>query len=209
MSTIKHSSSLAPTVDQRVTDARLGSREALGSLFAACRDYLLVVANQELPGDVRAKVAASDVVQETLLTAQQEFCQFKGGGRSELLLWLRQILLAKLSLADRKYRRTRKRELGRELPLDELDSAVWQGSRLAAAPTDSPSRIAVTRETQDAMARAVAALPMHYQRVILLRSQEHRSFADVGSSLGLTDEGARKLWFRALRRLKYEFGRVR
>jgi RNA polymerase sigma-70 factor, ECF subfamily len=209
MSTVDPTRPGVETLDQRVADARIGSRQALGDLFAACRDYLLVVANRELPGDVRAKCAPSDVVQETLLAAQQQFGQFEGRGEAELLAWLRQILLGKLADADRKFRRTGKREIARELALDGLDSAAWQGPGLASDPTESPSRVAMAHETQEAIALAIATLPPEYQQVILLRCQQRHSFAEVGVALGRTDDGARKLWFRAIRRLKHECRRLR
>jgi hypothetical protein len=49
---------------------RSGSNTALGAVFEECRNYLLLVANQELGPSIQAKVGAADLVQETLLQAQ-------------------------------------------------------------------------------------------------------------------------------------------
>ena len=188
--------------DAGITAAHEGSSEALGSLFAACRDYLLVVANRELPADVRVKVAASDLVQETLLAAQQEFGRFEGRDKTELLAWLRHILLRQLSIFDRRYRRTSKRELNREVPLDGFSSVIGPGVGLATGRTKSPSQIAAAREDREAIERALATLPTDYRQVLVLRFREHRSFAEIGRALGRSDEAARKLWLRALGKLK-------
>ena len=51
--------------------ARAGSSEALGRALEACRRYLLLVAEQDLDPDLRAKGGASDLVQQTFLEAQQ------------------------------------------------------------------------------------------------------------------------------------------
>ena len=189
-------------VELNITAAREGSNEALGNLFATCRDYLLVVANRELPTDVRVKIAASDVVQETLLAAQQEFGRFEGRDETELLAWLRRILLRQLSIFDRRYRRTSKRALSREVPLDGFSSVIGPSVGLATGRTKSPSHIAAAREDREAIERALATLPTDYRQVLVLRFREHRSFAEIGRALGRSDEAARKLWLRALGKLK-------
>ena len=60
-----------------------------GSWFEACRTYLLLVANRELPSDVRPKVGASDLVQDTFLDCHRSFGLFKGDTEAGLLAWLR------------------------------------------------------------------------------------------------------------------------
>ncbi len=41
-----------------VIAARSGSTDALGKLFETCRAYLILVANEELDSDLRAKIRA-------------------------------------------------------------------------------------------------------------------------------------------------------
>ena len=48
----------------------------LGPLLDECRQYLLSVANQELGPELRSKTGASDMVQETFLSAGRHFCDF-------------------------------------------------------------------------------------------------------------------------------------
>ena len=45
----------------------------MGELFETCRNYLLLVANISVGDDLRAGVAASDLVQETFLEAGEIF----------------------------------------------------------------------------------------------------------------------------------------
>src|SRR4029077_18908049 len=77
--------------------ARAGSAEALGKVLEACRPYLLVIANEELDSDLKAKVGPSDVVQDSCAKAHEAFSRFEGRRRPELLAWLRQILLNELA----------------------------------------------------------------------------------------------------------------
>jgi hypothetical protein len=42
-------------IAERLESARAGSRSALGDALDACRNYLLLVANQQLDSDLRGK----------------------------------------------------------------------------------------------------------------------------------------------------------
>lgn len=189
--------------------ARGGSNEALGDLFAVCRDYLLLVANTELGRNLRAKVGASDVVQDALFEAQGSFGRFHGDGRLQLLAWLRAILLHKLANARRHYCQTSKRDASREVSWDDLaDGGAWD------VPLDdsSPSQLIRAGEAQAALRHVLDSMPELLRRVVELRNWDRRTFADIGQELGYTTEGARKLWFRAItilqRRYVASYGRL-
>jgi len=47
-------------------------REELVGVIESCRSYLLLVAERAMAPDLRAKEAASDLVQEALVDAQRE-----------------------------------------------------------------------------------------------------------------------------------------
>ncbi len=183
-----------------LAEARRGSREALGQALEGCRQYLLAVARQALPAGVQGKVGPSDLVQETLLRAQQDFRRFDGDSESQLLAWLRAILLNQLANCARQFA-TDMRDVDREVALDTGDSheALAGG---AATPEPSPSGVLAAREDDEALARALAGLPEHYRRVVELRNRESLSFAEVGQRLGLSAGAARKIWVRALRQLR-------
>src|SRR5262245_55513749 len=72
--------------------ARAGDAAARERLFARCRDYLGLAARARVEGWLRAKVDASDLVQQTLLEAHRGFGRFQGATEAEWLAWLRRIL---------------------------------------------------------------------------------------------------------------------
>ena len=74
------------------------------------------------PAGLHGKVAASDLVQETLLEAGRDFAHFGGHTRHELLGWLRRILLNNLADANRRYLYAEKREAGREVSFHRLQT---------------------------------------------------------------------------------------
>jgi RNA polymerase sigma-70 factor, ECF subfamily len=184
--------------------ARAGSREALGQALETCRNYLLLVAGQQLDPDLHAKGGASDLVQETFLEAQRDFARFQGTSEQELLAWLRQILVNNVANFTRRYRGTGKRAVGREVGLRAGDSAGAPGLALPD-PLLTPSSQAVEREQAQALQNALQRLRDEYRQAIVLRYLEGRSFEEIGRLLNRSPDAARKLWSRAMERLRQEW----
>jgi RNA polymerase sigma-70 factor (ECF subfamily) len=194
----------AQDAGQLLAAARAGSREALGNVLESCRKYLSLVAARELDCDLHAKGGTSDLVQETFLEAQRDFARFQGNSEGELLAWLRQILLNNVSNFTRRYRGTRKRELNREVPIATEDSASSPGLVLPDLML-TPYSQAVQHEQAEALRRAVERLPEEYRQAIVLRYLEGRSFEEIGQRLGRSPDAARKLWSRAMERLRQQW----
>jgi RNA polymerase sigma-70 factor (ECF subfamily) len=193
---------------QRHLDAaRAGSVVELGILLSSFRSYLLCVANRELTGDVRAKLAPSDVVQDTFLQAQRKIADFKGGTESELLAWLRSILFNKIQLAQRTYHRTQARDVRRERSLDDSQAGAVIHATLVAT-TETPSRYAVAHEQVDTIETMLSRLPADYQTVLRLRYWEQLPLAEVARKMNRTPDAVQKLWFRAIERMKRELARA-
>ncbi|OAI41002.1 hypothetical protein AYO40_00540 [Planctomycetaceae bacterium SCGC AG-212-D15] len=180
--------------------ARQGSSDALGRIFEAFREEFTRLAQLGMADDLRAKAGASDVVQQTFLEAHRDIAQFSGDSAEEFRAWLRRILEHNVRNIARAYREREKRQLARELPL-----GVVPGDALILA-TPSPSAKVANQERVAALEAAISRLPAEYQEVIRLRQQEQKSFAEIGAAMGRSGEAARKLWVRALQRLKQELG---
>jgi RNA polymerase sigma-70 factor (ECF subfamily) len=188
------------SVSHWIEAARKGSSEALGSLLELCRPYLLLVANQQIQPDLKVKVGASDLVQETFLEAQRDFAGFRGDSEAELLAWLRQILVNNAAGFTRQFRDTQKRRLDQEISLSDTPLAnLLQNIQDLG---DSPSAQALARERDQALHEALSKLPEQYRQVIHLRNYERLSFEEVGQQLGRSAEAARKLWTRAMTQLE-------
>src|SRR5262245_48137208 len=180
-------SELAGGAAQWLPAARAGSREALGKLLEAARQYLLTIARQEFDPDLRAKNSPSDVVQETFVEAQRAFGQFQGDTEAELLAWLRQLLLHRVGKLRRRYRDTQKRRLTREVALGGDDSTGGLAGGLTA-DTLSPSGQAMEHEQDEVLQAALGRLPEDYRRVIALRYEEQLPFEEIGRRLQRSPE---------------------
>jgi RNA polymerase sigma-70 factor (ECF subfamily) len=193
----------APNAAHWLPAAQAGSAEALGQALEACRGYLLLIAERELDPQLRAKGGASDLVQETLVDAVRDFGRFQGRSEAELQAWLRQLLLHNLVDFTRQFRRGQKRQIGREIELEAGNSSVERAAGLEASLL-SPSNQAMEDEQAQAIKRALQRLPPDYQQALHLRFQEDRSFEEIGRIMNLTPNAARKLWARAVKRLRRE-----
>jgi RNA polymerase sigma-70 factor (subfamily 1) len=184
---------------QHLRRARGGSRSALGWLLDTYRQYLLAIAHQNLDPELRAKVATSDLVQQTVMEALAHFGAFDGQGPAAWAAWLCRILEHNLADARRQYRATQKRQLAREVALADAPLAAL--AEVLASDADSPSAAAIAREQEAALERGLAALGKADRQVVQWRSFERLSFDEVGRQLGCSAEAARKRWARAVEAL--------
>ena len=182
--------------------ARAGSPQALGDLLDVCRRYLLGIANGELDPALRAKVGASDLVQETYLEAQRVFDRFEGTTSSELRAWLRAILLNKIGGCVRHFRDAEKRRVSREVALNSESGSRPEPTEMG--PT--PSRVMMQSERAAAVTAAIERLPPDYRQVVVWRQMEGVSFEEIATRLGRSLDAVRKLWWRAIQQLQVELG---
>src|SRR5262249_36175798 len=105
------------------------------------RDPLKLLARQRLPRSIWRKVDPSDVVQITLAEADEKRAQFKGSSESQLLPWLRPMLLHRLYDEIRRCR-AEKRGKGKVVSPDGVfgDASTRVGKEILVAAT-TPSKV--------------------------------------------------------------------
>ena len=115
---------------------------------------------------VRDAHDAQDVVQDALVRALRHFDGFRGGDpRPWLLAIVRNAAFAWLGA---------RRPGEVDVPEDELDAALADG----APPTD-PETLAIRRAERAAVDAAIAALPIAFREVVVLREFEEMSYRDI------------------------------
>jgi RNA polymerase sigma-70 factor, ECF subfamily len=181
--------------------------EALGGALEVFRNYLTLLARRELAPDLAAKVGASDLVQETFLAAGRDIARLRGRSPAELRSWLEGILQHLLANTRRRYRGTRKRRVDLEVPGCGGAGAA-RGDLVAtiSVSATSPSGRAMRREREDSLCAALSHLPEHYRQVIEWHHREGLPFPAIAERLGISPEAARKIWARALLRLREALG---
>jgi RNA polymerase sigma-70 factor (ECF subfamily) len=181
--------------------ARAGSASALGCLLEAYRSYLVLVAEQHLDAGLRAKIEPNDVVQDTFLKAQQHFTEFAGRNETEFLAWVKTILKNHIKDVLRHYRGTGMRQIRREVPLDDSNRDLDLKDQLIL-DTPTPGTKAAGNEEQERLRRAFDQLPPDFQRVIHLHHWMKQPFPAVAQLMNRSEDAVRKLWQRALSRLR-------
>ena len=183
--------------DVLMAKARGGDAIAAGLLVENYRKYLLLIANKDFDKNLQAKIGASDIVQESMMQAQNKIHQFKGKTENEWRGWLRAILNNDLTNCRRKYS-TKKRNTHQEVNIQD-QSEVARG---LADDHLTPSSEAVKIEKAKILAAAIAKLDSNYKDVIQLRNFEQKSFEEIGPLMNRSPDAARKLWARAIELLQ-------
>jgi RNA polymerase sigma-70 factor (ECF subfamily) len=193
--------------EQLLVAARKNREAALGQLLELYRSYLATLARLQIGRRLQGKVDPSDLVQQTFLEAHRDFGQFRGTTEAELVSWLRQILARNLASVVQHYYGTGRRNVRLERELTaELDESSRLLDRGLAAEQSTPSQEAARREQAVLLADALEHLPEDYRRVLVLRNLEALSFAQVARRMGRSVEAVKKLWVRALDRLRRMVG---
>lgn len=164
------------------------------------REALLRAAQREIRPNLRPRIAASDVVQQTMIEAARFLDGRAEMSDDELAAWLRQLLRNNARDAVR-HATAEKRDAGRELRFRH--SGHWRGV-LCRRP--QPESVVRRREVDEALDAAIADMPLPYQRVVLLRHRERLPFAEIGQQLAISENAAQKLWARALELLRQSLG---
>jgi RNA polymerase sigma-70 factor (ECF subfamily) len=168
----------------------------------AYRDYLLILARAHLASPLRAKLDASDAVQQTLLRAHAGRGQFHGRTQAELTAWLRRILTNVLAGTARAFA-TAARDLRAErslaAALDESSARLDGG---LAAGHSSPSETVARGEQLLRVSAALARLPDDQRRAVELHHLAGLSLAEAGESMGRSPRAVAGLLVRGMRRLR-------
>lgn len=183
--------------------------EGLGGILQLYWNYLHLLAEAQLDRRLRVRFSPSDLVQETLLEAHRDFPQFRGTTEAEFLSWLRQILIHNLIVAVRRHVEAGKRDIRREVSLEQIragvDTSALSLAGLLEQRGTSPSARIQREELLVALADHLASLPPDYRQVIVLRHLQGRSFAEIAVQMERNEGAVRMLWLRAIGQLRTKF----
>ena len=190
------------TVARLIKQAREGDSHGRERLFASSRGYLDIVAGAQVDSWLKAKVDASDLVQQTLLEAHRDFDRFQGESTGEWLAWLRKIMSHNAADFVRRYHGA-KRHVQREVAIGlPSDSAAPCGCGEPPAPGATPSQEFLLRDNELRVASAMAEMSDDHRDVVILRNLERLSFNEVAQRMGRTRPAVQMLWMRAIKKLQ-------
>ena len=193
----------AQDVAQLLARAAAGDEAAVTELFTRYRKRLKQMVRLRLNRRLQGRIDESDTLQEAFLEAAKRLREYLAKKPLPFFLWLRQLAGTRLAKAHRHHLGTRGRDVRLERRLvDELEQSSRALCQELAARQSSPSQRVAARERAVRLAAALTALPPDYGDVIVLRHFEGLPFAGVAERLGRSQDSVKKLWARALGRLR-------
>jgi RNA polymerase sigma-70 factor, ECF subfamily len=184
--------------------AGVGDPGALGDLFERHRPRLERLVRFRLDPRVRARIGASDVLQETYIELSRRIAEYLKGPTMPFYLWLRFLAVQKVLMLHRQHLGVKARSAGREVLLDDvgprLSSAQIAGRFLDQKTT--PTQAVLRAEMKAILEEALERMGPMDREILALRHFEQLANAEVARVLGIEEDAASKRYLRALRRLR-------
>ena len=171
--------------------------------FEAYRPYLLVLARGQIPASMRARLDASDIVQETLMEAYLKRDQYRGDSEPKQIGgWLRTILSGNLLDALRRHSRDA-RDVHRERAISQAIDESAQGLELILiADQSSPSEVVDKRFRGLLVAQSLQELPEQQREAIESRYIHGESLEAIATKMNKTKIAVAAIIKRALANLR-------
>ena len=179
---------------------RAGDKAAFERLFAEHRPQLRRFVDMRLDPKLRARVDASDVVQETQMEVLGRLADYLERQPMPFRLWLRKTAYERLLKIRRRHVEAAQRSLEREVPLPDRSSFALAQQLLASGST--PSQHLDKREIARRVRQAIAQLAENDRQIVLMRNFEGMSNREVAQVLQIDPATASQRFGRALLRLR-------
>ena len=183
--------------EQLLIAAKRGNGEEKERVMKECWGYLLAMARAEWGQELQAKVAPSDLVQESCMEIERDLKNFRGSTATEFLGWIRQILARNMADAARKFKQSEKRDVSRERRFSG-NSSTYRLKQLLCDKKPGPEDEVIRKEEEVALQQALGKLPEELRNVVKWRYQEQKSFGEIAILLNTTEKNAHKLWSKAV-----------
>ena len=191
-------------MQQQVLDGNVD--EAVGQLMQKYQDRLQRIVAFRMDRRLKARVDASDIVQETFFEAIRRLDDYRAcADRMSFFLWLRFLVLQKLCQAHRHHLGVAARDAARDVPIYGRGAPQATSMMLAAqllGNRTSPSMAAERNERRQKLEQALGEMDEVDREVLALRHFEQLSNSETARLLDLAETAASNRYVRALKRLK-------
>ncbi len=200
----KHSDERTAELEEQL---RSGNAAAVGPYLDHVRHQLLAFIERQLGSQLRTKIEADDILQETGIEAVRQY--EKNSQRDQRpFSWLCQIAERKIIDAHRHHFGAQKRDAGREKALDlggdKTGGANFMNMLIMSITTPSQAFSRNAREAR--LAEAVGQLPNEQREAIRMRYVENLPSKEIADKLGKSDASVRIMLSRSIRKLQSILG---
>lgn len=173
---------------------RQGDQAALGDLLHQHRDWLKNAAATALNGRASGRIDASDIVQQTLLSAFNRFEQFEGATSGEFAAWLARI-------HERNIQDSLRRHVGALKRSTEVERRFAPKSA-AADDVSDPRDHAIRNEQGDQLMRYLGSLPVDQAEAVRLRHLQGWSLGQLQAHFDRSRDAVASLLKRGVANLR-------
>ena len=177
-----------------------GHRDAFNDLFNRHRSGLRQAVELRLDRRLRARVDASDIVQEAQMEAFRRLDDYLERRPMPFSLWLRKTAQERIFNHRRAHLTAARRSVLREHVGPDQSSVLIADSLVGLG--SSPSRRVMKREYQRLVSEAVDELAELDREILLMRNVEGLSQREIAQVLDLSHDAVRKRYGRALVKLQ-------
>lgn len=176
-----------------------GEQEAFSRLFEKYRRRLAVLIHYKLSPEMRERLEADDILQETLLRAWRDIGKFTYRSPGSFLSWLSAIADHVIIDAAR-FEGRQRRHAAELVPFRSASNPHGP----EPADTKTPSRLLAHKESIATLLERLNTLPEDYRQVILLAKIEGLETREIAERLGKSREAVALLLCRALKRFRQQ-----
>jgi RNA polymerase sigma-70 factor (ECF subfamily) len=194
--------STEPQFAELLDRARLGDRDAVGELLDGYRPWLRLLAKRQIGRRLEKRLDASDVIQQTCLSAIAKIDLFNGHTEAEFVAWLRRIHECNLQNVVRDNVVRQKRAVSREASINDSRTA----GLINELPIlqSSPSQRVLQDERAVLLVRTLERLSEEQRDAIRLRYLEGLPVAAIADEMNRSVHSVAGLIRRGLERLRTE-----
>jgi RNA polymerase sigma-70 factor (ECF subfamily) len=176
--------------------------EDLQAWFLNYKPLLKAIVSRKIEKELGGKADASDVLQDALSAAQANIDQMATKTPREFRGYLRRVLMTKIEDLKRRFLKTQKRDVHRELTAADISSDEF---RQIADNEGCPLDLLIDEEHFRRVMQAIGDLPPEIQKVLAWRFEQDMTYEEIGKKLGRTKDDVRMLMQRCIARLKQRF----
>jgi RNA polymerase sigma-70 factor (ECF subfamily) len=171
-------------------------------LLESQSSYLLLLAQCQIPHQLRSRFDPADAVQKTLLQAHRHLGQCQAETEGRFRAWLRAILTNVLAEELRRFAH-QQGEGGQDVSLCQaLEESSLRFEKFLAADDSTPSQRLMREEQLVRLAAALAKLPEDQEQAIRLHYLDTYSLVEVGKRMNRSKEAIAGLLFRGMKNLR-------
>ncbi len=178
-----------------LAEARAGDEVALGKLLDTHRGQLRALAEKELNQNLAARVDASDVVQQTFLSACKKVSDFQGVSEQEFVAWIYQIHRHNILDIQREHLGVEKRNARKERQTDFNKVP-------ATRDQSSPSQRVIKDEQSQSLTELIEKLPVEQKQAVHLRHLEGKTLDEIATAMNRSPQAVASLIKRGLENLR-------